>query len=132
MGALSGELKAMVNKRDLDFTLALYEVMPDGRFFNLSYFLGRASYAHDWTHCELLTPGRIATLPFERTPYMGRKLIKGSRLLLLLSVNKNAYAEVNYGSGKDVALESVADAGAPMQVHWYSDSFIRVPLTELN
>ena len=35
----------------------------------------------------------------------------GSRLLVLLDVNKNQFAQVNYGSGKDVSDESVGDAG---------------------
>lgn len=59
---------------------------------------------------------------------MCRELSKGSRLLLLLTVNKNAFAQVNYGTGGDVSDESVADAQKPLEVRWYSDSFVKVPI----
>jgi len=49
------------------------------------------------------------------------------RLLVLLDVNKNQFARVNYGSGRDVSDESVADAGEPLHVSWHTDSFIEVP-----
>jgi hypothetical protein len=53
---------------------------------------------------------------------------KGSRLLVLVTVNKNAWAQVNYGTGKDVSDESIADAKEPLNVHWYNDSFVTVPI----
>jgi len=127
-GLIKGELKAAIDRRDFDFTWALYEAMPDGRYFNLSYYLGRASYAADRTTRSLLTPGKIASLPFSRTPLTARQLSKGSRLLLLVSVNKNQFAQVNYGTGQDVSDESVADAKQPLTVRWHNASFIDVPL----
>ncbi len=102
--------------------------MPDGKLVWLSYYLGRASYADDMSVRKLLTPGRRTTIPFARTPLVCRQLSKGSRLLLLLTVNKNAFAQVNYGTGKDVSDESVADAKEPLKVRWYSDSFVKVPI----
>jgi uncharacterized protein len=112
----------------VDFALALYEQMPDGKYFNLSYYLGRASYAGDMATRKLLVPGKIETLPFERTPLMSRQMSKGSRLVLLLTVNKNAFSQVNYGTGKDVSDESIADAKQPLHVQWPTDSYIDVPL----
>jgi len=38
---------------------------------------------------------------------------------------------VNYGSGKDVSDESIADAGAPLKVQWHNGSFIDVPLRDI-
>jgi hypothetical protein len=52
-------------------------------------------------------------------------------LLLLLTVNKNPFAQVNYGTGKDVSDESVADAGRPLRVQWHGASYIDVPLRDL-
>jgi putative CocE/NonD family hydrolase len=127
-GMITGELKAAINRRDFDFTWALYEAMPDGKYFNLSYYLGRASYAADRTTRSLLMPGKIASLPFSRTPLTARQLSKGSRLLLLVTVNKNQHAQVNYGTGGDVSDESVADAKPPLEVRWHNASFIDVPL----
>jgi putative CocE/NonD family hydrolase len=128
-GQISGVLRTMINKRDMDFTIAVYEVFPDGRFFNLAYYLGRASYAHDMSHRRLLKPGKIETVPFSRTGIVSRQLSPGSRLLVLLTVNKNPFAQVNYGTGKDVSDESIADATEPLRVRWYNDSRINIPIS---
>lgn len=127
-GAISGVLGAVINKRDFDFSVALYELRPDGSLFNLTYYLARASYAKDMTVRRLLTPGRLETLPFDRTPLTSRQMAAGSRLLVRVNVNKNPFAQVNYGTGKDVSDESIADAQEPLRVRWATDSFIRVPI----
>jgi predicted acyl esterase len=129
-GQITGELRAAIDRKDFDFTWALYEATPDGRYFNLSYYLGRASYARNPAARQLVTPGKVTTLPFSKTPLVGRQLSAGSRLLLLLTVNKNPHAQVNYGTGKDVSDESVADAGMPLRVQWYGRSYIDVPLRD--
>jgi hypothetical protein len=43
-------------------------------------------------------------------------------------VNKNAYAEINYGTGRDVAGEDARDAREPLRIAWLTDSFVRLPL----
>ena len=53
-------------------------------------------------------------------------------LVLALSVNKNAYAQVNHGTGGDVSAESRADAGEPLVVRWLPESRIEVPLAEVS
>jgi hypothetical protein len=55
---------------------------------------------------------------------------KGSRLLLTLTVNKNRFAEVDYGTGKAVADEGVEDAGAPMHVEWLTSSYVGLQVKE--
>jgi len=130
-GLVKGALLAAIDRKDFDFTWALYEATPDGKYLNLSYYLGRASYARNPSRRHLLTPGKVTSLPFTRTPLVGKQLAAGSRLLLLLTVNKNPYAQVNYGSGKDVSDESIADAGAPLKVQWHNGSFIDVPLRDI-
>ena len=130
-GLVTGALQAVIDRRDFDFSWALYEATPDGRYFNLGYYLGRASYARDPTTRKLLTPGKPATLPFTQTPLLGKQLAAGSRLMLLLTVNKNPYAQVNYGTGKDVSDESITDAGPPLEVQWHNASYIEVPLRDL-
>ncbi len=102
-GTFSGVIQASINKKDMDIGVVLYEVMPDGELFHLSYFLGRASYAKDMSARHLLTPGKVESIPFDRTGMTSRMLRKGSRLLVMLNVNKNNFAQVNYGTGKDVS-----------------------------
>ena len=126
-GRITADIKAKIDKRDVDVSLAVYEIMPDGKFFNLSYYLGRASYAQDMSVRRLLSPGQTVSIPVRRTPLVSRQLSTGSRLLVLLTVNKNEYGQINYGTGKDVSDESIADARTPLHIRWQNDSYITVP-----
>jgi putative CocE/NonD family hydrolase len=125
-GALQGELKAIINKKDMDVGLVLYEVTPAGEYFQLSYYLGRASYASDMSKRKLLIPGKLENIPFYRSRVFSRQFQKGSRLLLVLNIDKNPFAQINYGTGKDVSKETVKDAGIPLEIKWSTGSFIEL------
>ncbi|MGH9871264.1 MAG: CocE/NonD family hydrolase [Pyrinomonadaceae bacterium] len=127
-GTFLGEIKAIINKKDMDIGVVLYEVMPNGELFHLSYFIGRASYAKDMSVRKLLTPGKLESIPFDKTRMVSRQLSRGSRLLITLNVNKNPYAQINYGTGKDVSDEDITDAKVPLQIKWQSDSYIKIPI----
>jgi len=127
-GMFEGELKASINKRDMDIGISLFEIMPDGRYFHLSYYLGRASYTKDMSNRKLLTPGKVESVSFDRTRMVCRQLSKGSRLLVVLDVNKNPSAQINYGTGKDVSDETIEDGKVPLQIKWYNDSVIKIPV----
>jgi len=127
-GALSGELGASIDKRDMDVSVSLYEGLPDGTYFYLTHYLGRASYAHDRGKRRLLRPGVRETIPFDATRLVARRIGKGSRLVVVLNVNKHPYDIINYGTGKEVGEERIEDAGAPLHVKWYADSYIRLPI----
>jgi hypothetical protein len=127
-GSFTGTFRAILNKRDVDFGVVLYQVQPDGKLFELSYFIGRASYARDMSRRRLLQPGRIESIPVTRSYLVSRYLAKGSRLLLTLDVNKNPFAELNYGTGGAVAKEDIRDAKVPLQVEWLNGSSVRIPL----
>jgi predicted acyl esterase len=128
-GQFTATLRFVSNKKDLDIALVLYEVMPDGKFFHLSYAVSRASYAKDMSKRVLLTPGQTETVTLNNTLLVSRQLKKGSRLLLVLDVNRSAYAQVNHGTGKDVSDESIADAQEPLKIQWLTDSYITVPMS---
>ncbi len=130
-GQIEGVLKAIINKRDMDIGLTLYEVMPDETFFHLTYYIGRASYTKDMTTRRLLTPGKLASIPISRSRLFSKKVQKGSRLLLVLNINKNPFSEVNYGSGKIVNTESIKDAGKPLSIQWSNESFIQLGISSL-
>lgn len=127
-GFFEGVLNAAINKRDMDIGVVLYEVMPDGQYFQLSYFLGRASYARDMSKRQLLKPGVFESVPFSRTRMVSRQLQKGSRLMVVLNIDKNPFAQVNYGTGKDVSDETIQDGKIPLKIKWRTDSFISIPL----
>jgi putative CocE/NonD family hydrolase len=127
-GSFLGEIKASINKKDMDIGVTLYEVMPNGEYFHLSYFLGRASYAKDITKRNLLKPDKIESIPFSNTHLISKQLIKGSRLLVVINVNKNAFSQLNYGTGNEVSDETIKDAKEPLKIKWYNDSFISIPI----
>ena len=128
-GMFSAMLKFVTNKKDLDIAMVLYEITPDGRYFHLADIIQRASYSHDMTTRRLLTPGKVQTIPLQRTEFVSRQLGKGSRLLVVLDVNKGPWAQVNYGTGKDVSDESISDARTPLRLHWHNDSYVQVPIS---
>ena len=131
-GTFLGEIRATINKKDMDIGVILYEVLPDGELFHLSYFVGRASYASDMAVRRLLTPGKVESIPFHKTRMVSRRLGKGSRLLVMLNVNKNAFAQINYGTGKDVSDEDIDDAKVPLQIKWHNDSYVKIPIWKGN
>ncbi|MES1226426.1 MAG: CocE/NonD family hydrolase, partial [Bacteroidota bacterium] len=123
-----GEIKNIINKKDYDLNIRLYEQLPDGTYFNLSQFLGRASYVKDRSIRQLLTPGKEETIPYSNSFFTSKKLSKGSRLVVLVGVNKNKYWQVNYGTGKDVSDETILDGKIPLEIKWMNDSYIKVPI----
>ena len=129
-GQFSARLDIRTNKKDFDLSVVLYEQQADGRYVHLAYYLGRASYAKDMTKRQLLTPGQIESIPVVRSR-MGSKLLKaGSRLVVLVNVNKNDFAQVNYGSGKEVSSETIADANEALTVEWLNSSVVTIPLQQ--
>jgi hypothetical protein len=57
-----------------------------------------------------------------------RRLQPGSRLVLSLGINKRPDREINYGTGNDVSEESIADGEVPLEVRWFSNSYIEIPV----
>jgi hypothetical protein len=48
--------------------------------------------------------------------------------VVLLSLLKQPGVQINYGTGKDVSDETIADAGEPLRVQWLGGSYIDVPV----
>jgi putative CocE/NonD family hydrolase len=127
-GLFSGQLDFIVNQQDMDFKVALYELMSSGEYFRLSYYMTRASFARDRSRRELLTPGRRQQLAFKSVRLTSRRFQAGSRLAVVLSINKQPDLQINYGSGKDVSDEDISDAKEPLEIKWFNDSFVTVPI----
>jgi putative CocE/NonD family hydrolase len=127
-GGMTGKLFASINKKDMDVSIAFYEEMPDGKYFYLTRYLGRASYSEDNSTRKLFIPGEKKEININPCRMVSRKFNKGSRLVIVLNVNKHPFDEINYGSGKNVHDETIEDAGEALTIKWYSESFIRVPV----
>ncbi|CAD7806509.1 Cocaine esterase [Chryseobacterium aquaeductus] len=129
-GSFIGNIKTSINKKDIDITIKLFESMPNGKYFLLSSYLGRASYAKNKEKRQLLTPDRIEEIPIHNTYFVSKKIEKGSKLIVVLGVNKTPYEQINYGTGKDVSEETIADAKEPLEIKWYNDSYIEIPIMQ--
>ena len=127
-GSFTGQLFATINKKDMDVSLALYELMSNGKYFFLTRYIGRASYAKDHTKRQLLHPDKKENIPFENTRFVSKMIKKGSQLVILLNVNKHPFEIINYGSGKPVSEETIKDAGKPLQIKWHNESYIKIPV----
>jgi putative CocE/NonD family hydrolase len=127
-GAFGGALLARINKRDFDLGVTMYELRPDGKYFHLAYVISRASFARDPSRRQLLRPGQVERLPLPVSKLVSKRLSKGSRLVVYLNVNKNPFSQLNYGSGKDVSDETMADAKDKLKVEWSNRSYVTVPL----
>jgi|SRR3989339_268120 len=127
-GSFTGNLFTTINKKDMDVSLALYELMPNGKYFFLTRYVGRASYAKDNSKRQLLQVNKKENTPFDNTRFVSKKIGKGSRLVILLNINKHPFEIINYGSGKAVIDEIINDAGEPLVIKWHNDSFIKIPI----
>ncbi len=126
-GLFSGHLAFAANKKDFDFEIDLYEKTSAGSYVQLAPYWARASAVGDLTRRRLLTPGRRETLDFRSVRLMSRRLGAGSRLVAVLRIVKETGRQIDYGTGKDVSDETIADAGEPLRIRWFDDSFIEVP-----
>ncbi|SMC99686.1 CocE/NonD family hydrolase [Chryseobacterium sp. YR221] len=127
-GNLSGFFNVSINKKDFDTDTYLYQIQPDGKSSLLSTHIVRASYAKNNEKRQLLEPNKTEQIPINNSYFMSKKIEKGSKLLLLVGVNKNPNWQINYGSGKDVSDETIKDSGEPLEIKWYNDSYVEIPV----
>lgn len=127
-GSFTGLLQATINKKDMDISMALFELTNENKYFFLTRYVGRASYARDNKKRQLLRPNQKEKIPIGVTRFVSKKINRGSRLVILLNVNKHPFEIINYGSGKNVSSETIKDAGSPLLIKWHNDSFIKIPV----
>ena len=127
-GSFIGNLQATINKKDMDIKIMMYEQMPDGKFFALDSTYLRSSYAKDKSKRQLLEPGRKESIPISNSYLTSKQLSSNSRLIIVLSILKQNDHQINYGTGKDVSDETIEDAKEPLEIKWFGDSFIKIPV----
>ena len=127
-GLFSGRLEFIANKKDFDINISLYELTSKGEYVLLSTYWARASAIGDLGQRRLLTPGKRERLDFKSVRLTSRQLQTGSRIVVLLNIIKQPDFQINYGTGKDVSDETIADAGDPLEIRWFGDSFVDLPI----
>jgi uncharacterized protein len=131
-GRLAGRLRIWTNKRDLDLTVSLYELLPQGSYLHLfappEEF--RASYLHDPAERRLLAPGRVQWLAFTGRRITAVRVESGARLVMVLRVGKRPDREINYGSGGAVSAERGSAGRLPVRLGLLRGSYLELPITE--
>lgn len=128
-GLLSGRLDLTPNKKDVDLHITAYELLPGGTYIQLfDPYEFRASYAGDRAQRRLLKAGVRQELAFKTERLSSRRLSAGSRLVIVLGVNKRRDREINYGSGGEVSRESMAEAKTPLKIRWHGGSYVDLPV----
>ena len=129
-GLFAARLDFTTNKMDMDLNIALYELLPSGEYLQLfdPAYEFRASYVRDRVHRHLLKAGERQQLMLRSERLTSRKLQAGSRVVVVLGVNKRPDREINYGTGADVSEEPVAAGKVPLKIRWYSSSYIDIPI----
>lgn len=123
-GDYTANLKFMINKKDVDFVMNLYEQTSEGKIICLNETMQRASLVEDRSVKHLLEPGKIQNINIINTFLTCKKINKGSRLIFAIGINKSPNWEINYGTGGDVSSESIKDAKEPVVIKWFNESSV--------
>jgi putative CocE/NonD family hydrolase len=127
-GLFRSHLELVTNKRDFDFGISIFELRPDGTYLQLPPYQSRASYVADVSRRRLLTPGKREVLDLQSIRLASHLCRAGSRIVMVLGVNKSPNQQINYGTGKDVNDETIADAGEPLTIRWSNRSWLELPI----
>lgn len=129
-GNFVGNLTFSINKKDVDLYMKLYEQNKEGKYFLLSSYYGRASYAKNPEKRKLLRKNKVMNISITNNEFVSKKLEKGSKLVLVLGVVKSPFMQINYGTGNDVSEETIKDAKEPLEIKFYNSSFIEIPISK--
>jgi uncharacterized protein len=109
----------------------LYEIQPDGTSIALWSDLRRLRYRDSLREAKLVKPGEIVKCDFNPGLFVARRLMKGSRLRLIVTAVNSIAWQKNYCSGGVVAEETAKDARTcRVQIHHDGEhaSAIQLPL----
>lgn len=127
VGSLRGVFDITPSRQDVDFNISLYEQTESGDYQLLfDPYDFRASYAGHRVRRRLLRAGERQLLAFTAERVTACRLAAGSRIVLLIGLNRRPDRQINYGSGKDVNSETIADARWPVRVRWHTHSYVEI------
>jgi putative CocE/NonD family hydrolase len=122
-----------IDTPDVDLECDLYEIQPDGTSIALWSDLRRLRYRESLREAKLVKPGEIVRCDFNPGLFVARRLMKGSRLRLVVTAVNSILWQKNYCPGGIVAEETAKDAHT-CNVQVYHDtehpSAIQLPLRE--
>jgi putative CocE/NonD family hydrolase len=110
VGFPRAQLWLSLDAPDTDLQIDLFEIQPNGTSIQLWTDSRRLRYRESAAEGKLVEPGEIVACDFAPGLFVARKLMKGSRLRLVVSAVNSIFAEKNYNSGGVVAEETAKDA----------------------
>jgi putative CocE/NonD family hydrolase len=131
IGCPAVTLWVSIDTPDTDLSADLYEIQPDGTSIALWNDMRRLRYRESNREGKLVKPGEIVKCEFNPGLFVARRLMKGSRLRLVVSSPNSIGWQKNYNSGGVVAEETAKDAKtAHVQIYHDSShaSSIQLPL----
>jgi putative CocE/NonD family hydrolase len=120
-----------IDTPDVDLECDLYEIQPDGTSIALWSDLRRLRYRESSGEPKLVKPGEIVRCDFSPGLFVARRLMKASRLRLVVTAVNSIAWQKNYCSGGIVAEETAKDAHTcKVRVHHDPEhpSAIQLPL----
>ena len=99
-----------IDTPDIDLECDLYEIQPDGTSIALWSDVRRLRYRESLREAKLVKPGEIVRCDFSPGLFIARRLMKGSRLRLVVTAINSILYQKNYCSGGIVAEETAKDA----------------------
>jgi putative CocE/NonD family hydrolase len=131
VGCPAVNLWVSIDTPDVDLECDLYEIQPDGTSIALWSDLRRLRYRESLRDAKLVKPGEVVRCDFNPGLFVARRLMKGSRLRLVVTAVNSILWQKNYCSGGIVAEETAKDAHT-CNVQVYHDaehpSAIQLPL----
>jgi putative CocE/NonD family hydrolase len=131
IGCPAVTLWVSIDTPDVDVECDLYEIQPDGTSIALWSDVRRLRYRESLRQAKLVRPSEIVRCDFNPGLFVARRLMKGSRLRLVVTAVNSISWQKNYCSGGVVAEETAKDART-CHVQIYHDathaSTIQLPL----
>jgi putative CocE/NonD family hydrolase len=131
IGCPALSLSVAIDTPDVDLECDLYEIQPDGTSIALWSDMRRLRYRDSPREPKLVRAGEIVKCDFNPGLFVARRLMKGSRLRLVITAVNSILWQKNYCSGGVVAEETAKDART-CHVQIYHDaehpSTIQLPL----
>src|SRR6202171_3323039 len=110
VGCPKVSLWVSIDTPDTDLQADLYEIQPDGTSIALWNDIRRLRYRESLRAAKLVKPAEIVKCDFDPGLFVARRLMKGSRLRLVVTAVNSIFWQKNYCSGGVVADETAKDA----------------------
>jgi hypothetical protein len=131
VGCPTLSLWVSIDTPDVDLSVDLYEIQPDGTSVAIWSDIRRLRYRESLREAKLVKSGEIVKCEFNPGLFVARRLMKGSRLRVVITSPNSIFWQKNYCSGGVVAEETAKDART-CHVKVYHDakhaSSIQLPL----